>query len=106
MLKGAETTQFLKKGRIFAVVIYKRTKNMGITIDTLWAKAQRLSPSERLALSRRLAESVSESETDRRKRVTKEMEQFFGGWVEDERTTDEIMAQIRAGRTSNTYPRL
>ena len=28
---------------------------MGISIDNVWAKAQRLSPSERLALSRRLA---------------------------------------------------
>jgi len=62
---------------------------MGISIDNVWAKAQRLSPSERLALSRR----------------AKEMDQFFGGWAEDERTTDEIMAQIRAGRTTNTYPK-
>lgn len=35
---------------------------MGISIDNVWAKAQRLSPSERLALSRRLAESVTETE--------------------------------------------
>ena len=77
---------------------------MGTTIDNVWAKAQRLSPSERLALSRRLAESVSETETARRTRVTKEMDLFFGGWANDERTTDEIMAQIRAGRTKNTYP--
>ena len=38
-------------------------------------------------------------------RVAKEMDQFFGGWADDERTTDEIMAQIRAGRTTNTYPK-
>ena len=78
---------------------------MGISIDNIWAKAQRLSPSERLALSRRLAESVTETETARRERVAKEMDQFFGGWADDERTTDEIMAQIRAGRTTNTYPK-
>ena len=78
---------------------------MGISIDNVWAKAQRLSPSERLALSRRLEESVTETETARRERVTKEMDQFFGGWADDERTTDEIMAQIRAGRTTNTYPK-
>ena len=75
---------------------------MGISLDNMWAKAQRLSPSERLALSRRLAESVTESETARRERVAKEMDLFFGGWADDERTTDEIMAQIRAGRTKNT----
>ncbi|MBO7497452.1 MAG: hypothetical protein J6T98_12965 [Salinivirgaceae bacterium] len=79
---------------------------MGTTIDTVWAKAQRLSPSERLALSRRLAESVTETEKARRERVTKEMDQFFGGWANDERTTDEIMAQIRAGRTKNTFPNI
>ena len=45
---------------------------MGISIDNVWAKAQRLSPSERLALSRRLAESVTETETARRERVAKE----------------------------------
>ena len=66
---------------------------MGISIDNVWAKAQRLSPSERLALSRRLAESVTETEAARRERVAKEMDQFFGGWADDERTTDEIMAQ-------------
>lgn len=76
---------------------------MGISIDNVWAKAQRLSPSERLALSRRLAESVTETETARRERVAKEMDQFFGGWAEDERTTDEIMAQIRAGRTTRRF---
>ncbi len=79
---------------------------MGISIDTIWAKAQRLSPSERLALSRRLAESVTETETERRERVKKEREQFLGGWAKDERTTEEIMAQIRAGRTTNTYPKI
>lgn len=77
---------------------------MGTTIDNVWAKAQRLTPSERLALSRRLAESVTETEAARRTRVAKEMDLFFGGWANDERSTDEIMAQIRAGRTKNTYP--
>ena len=79
---------------------------MGISMENVWAKAQRLSPSERLALSRRLAESVTETETARRERVAKEMDQFFGGWADDGRTADEIMAQIRAGRTANTYPQI
>ena len=78
---------------------------MGISIDNLWAKAQRLSPSERLVLSRRLTESVTETETARRERVAREMDQFFGGWADDERTTEEIMTQIRAGRTANTFPK-
>ena len=78
---------------------------MGISIDNLWAKAQRLSPSERLVLSRRLAESVTETETARREHVAREMDQFFGGWADDERTTEEIMTQIRAGRTANTFPK-
>ncbi|MBO7571589.1 MAG: hypothetical protein J6T48_05480 [Bacteroidales bacterium] len=79
---------------------------MGITIDDVWTKAQRLSPSERLALSRRLAESVTETEEERQERVAMEMEQFFGGWADDERSTEEIIMQIRAGRTENTYPQL
>ena len=72
---------------------------MGTTIEDVWAKAQRLSPSEKLALSRRLVESVTETEEERCERVTMEMEQFIGGWENDERDTEEIMAQIRAGRT-------
>lgn len=72
---------------------------MGTTIEDVWAKAQRLSPSEKLALSRRLVESVTETEEERCERVAMEMEQFFGGWENDERDTEEIMAQIRAGRT-------
>ncbi len=79
---------------------------MGTTIEDVWAKAQRLSPSERLALSRRLVESVSETEEERCERVATEMDQFFGGWENDERNTEEIMAQIRAGRTENTYPQI
>ena len=79
---------------------------MGISIDNIWAKAQRLSPKERLLLSRRLAESVTETEAERRNRVMKEMDNFFGGWSCDERTTEEIMAQIRDGRTMNTFPKL
>ncbi len=79
---------------------------MGTTIEDVWAKAQRLSPSERLALSRRLVESVSETEEERCERVAMEMDKFFGGWENDERNTEEIMAQIRAGRTENTYPQI
>ena len=77
---------------------------MGITIDNIWNKAQRLSPTDRLALSRRLRESVNETEIARQKRVAEEINRFFGGWRCDPRTTDEIMTQIRTGRTANTYP--
>ncbi|MBO7134828.1 MAG: hypothetical protein J6W06_11820 [Bacteroidales bacterium] len=77
---------------------------MGTIIEDVWAKAQRLSPSEKLALSRRLVESVTETEEERCERVAMEKEQFFGGWENDDRSTEEIMAQIRAGRTENTYP--
>lgn len=79
---------------------------MGTTIEDVWAKAQRLSPSEKLALSRRLVESVTETEEERCECVAMEMEQFFGGWENDERDKEEIMAQIRAGRTENTYPQI
>lgn len=78
---------------------------MGITVDSIWSLAQRLSASERLALSRRLSESVNETETDRRLRVASEIDRFFGGWSSDPRSTDEIMEQIRAKRTENTYPK-
>lgn len=35
-----------------------------------------------------------------------EIDRFFGGWSEDPRTTEEIIQQIRDGRTVNTFPRL
>lgn len=79
---------------------------MGISIDSIWSKAQRLSASERLALSRKLRESVNESDVDRQVRTASEIDRFFGGWSEDPRSTEEIMQQIREGRTANTYPQL
>ena len=75
---------------------------MGISIDSIWNKAQRLSASERLALSRKLRDSVSESDVERQERAASEIDRFFGGWNEDPRTTEEIMQQIREGRTANT----
>lgn len=79
---------------------------MGITIDSVWNKAQRLSPADRLALSHKLQESVKETEEIRKKRVASEIDKFFGGWSHDERSTDEIMTQIRSGRTKNTFPKI
>ena len=79
---------------------------MGISVDSIWSQAQRLTASERLALSRRLRESVNETEADRRERVASEIDRFFGGWSEDPRTTEERMEKIRAGRTENTFPKL
>ena len=77
---------------------------MGISIDSIWNKAQRLSASERLALSRKLRDSVIESDVERQERTASEIDRFFGGWNEDPRTTEEIMQQIREGRTANTFP--
>ena len=77
---------------------------MGISVETIWSQAQRLTASERLALSRRLRDSVSETESARRQRVASEIDRFFGGWSDDPRTTEEITEQICAGRTANTYP--
>ena len=79
---------------------------MGISFDSIWSKAQRLSASERLALSRKLRESVNESDVERQERTASEIDRFFGGWNEDPRTTEEIMQQIRDGRTANTFPQL
>lgn len=79
---------------------------MGITVDSIWSQAQRLTANERLALSRRLRESVNETEADRRERVASEIDRFFGGWSEDPRSTEEMMEHIRAGRTENTFPKL
>ena len=90
---------------IFAAEI-KRFIDMGISIESVWSKAQRLSASDRLALSRRLRESVNETDSVRQARVASEIDRFFGGWSDDPRTTDEIMQQIREGRTENTYPKL
>ena len=79
---------------------------MGITVDSIWSQAQRLTANERLALSRRLRESVNETEADRRERVASEIDRFFGGWSEDPRTTEEMMEHICARRTENTFPKL
>ena len=35
---------------------------MGISVDSIWSQTQRLSASDRLALSRRLRESVGKAE--------------------------------------------
>ena len=78
---------------------------MGISLDSIWNKAQRLSASDRLALSRRLRESVNETDSERQERVASEIDRFFDGWSNDPRTTDEIIQQIRNGRTENTYPK-
>lgn len=78
---------------------------MGITMESVWNKAQRLSAADRLVLTHRLQESLRENEEMRRKRVASEIDRFFGGWSHDERTTAEIMAQIRAGRTKNSFPK-
>lgn len=67
----------------------KRNNIMGISVDSLWSQAQRLTASERLALSRRLRESVNETDTARRERVASEIDRFFGGWSNDPRTTEE-----------------
>lgn len=77
---------------------------MGISIDSIWSKAQRLSASDRLALSRKLRESVNESDVERQERTASEINRFFGGWNEDPRSTEEIMQQIRDGRTANSFP--
>ena len=69
---------------------------MGISVETIWSQAQRLTASERLALSRRLRESVSETESSRRKRVASEIDRFFGGWSDDPRTTEEITHNIKS----------
>ena len=84
----------------------KMNNKMGISIDSIWSKAQRLFPSERLALSRRLRDSVNETEAARQERVAAEIDRFFGGWSNDPRTTEEIMSDIRAGRTENTFPKM
>lgn len=76
---------------------------MGISIESIWSKAQRLSASDRLALSRRLRDSVNETDSARQARVASEIDRFFGGWSDDPRSTDEIMQQIREGFTSNRH---
>lgn len=79
---------------------------MIISVDSIWSQAQRLTPAERLVLSRRLRESVKETEKKRRERVASEIDRFFGGWSEDPRSSEEMMQQIRSARTTNTYPAL
>ena len=49
---------------------------MRISVDSIWSKAQRLSASDRLALSRRLRESINETETERMERTASEIYLF------------------------------
>lgn len=77
---------------------------MEISVDSLWAKAQYLTSDEKIALSNLLLESVFSTEEERKKYAAEKIDRFFGGWSSDERTTEEIMEQIRNGRTKNTYP--
>ena len=72
---------------------------MGISIDSIWSQAQRLTAKERLTLSRRLRESVNETESARRERVASEIDRFFGGWSNDPRTTEEITEQYYRTRS-------
>ncbi len=76
---------------------------MDISVNTLWAQAQQLSRDEKIALSNLLLESVMMSEDDSKKRAAEEIDRFFGGWSCDNRSTEEIMSQIRNGRTQNSY---
>lgn len=46
--------------------------------------------------------NVRETECERRRRVASEIDRFFGGWSHDDRTVDEIMAQIHERRTKST----
>lgn len=78
---------------------------MGISVDSIWSKAQRLSAHDRLELSRILRESVNETEVERKERTASEIDRFFGGWNDDPRTTEDILQQIREGRTANTFPK-
>lgn len=79
---------------------------MTVSVDSLLAKARTLSESDRLLLSRRLRESVRETEIVRKKRAAQEIDAFFGGWRDDPRTSEEMMEDIRQARTSNTFPNL
>lgn len=68
---------------------------MEISVDSIWNQAQRLSPDDRLALFRRLRESVTETEAARRERVASGIDSFFGGWKDDPRSTEEIMNGLK-----------
>ena len=77
---------------------------MEISVDSVWATAQFLTPDEKIDLSNRLLESAGRSEEERKKRAEEKIDRFFGGWCGDGRTPDDVMAQIRGARTHNTYP--
>jgi hypothetical protein len=79
---------------------------MKVTVNSLWSQAQYLSSDEKIALSDLLLESVSLSEEERKKRAAEKIDRFFGGWSCDTRSTEEIMSQIRNGRTQNTYQQI
>ena len=76
---------------------------MEVTVDSLWAQAQHLDYAERIALSNLLLGKVAATEVDHKKSAAEEIDRFFGGWNCDTRSTEEIMSQIRSGRTQNSY---
>ena len=77
---------------------------MRVSVESLWIMARTLSNSDRILLSRKLRESVKETEEARRERAAKEINAFFGGWSNDPRTSEEMMNDIRQARTTNTFP--
>lgn len=75
---------------------------MSITVDGVWAHAQRLSIEERRILFNLLLGSLKESEENRKSRAAVEIDRFFGGWSDDPRSSEERLLEIREARTSNT----
>lgn len=75
---------------------------MSITLNGIWAHAWRLSLEDRRTLSKMLADSLEESESDRKRRAAADIDKFFGGWANDPRSAEELMSEIRESRTKNT----
>lgn len=50
-----------------------------------------------------MGKAQRQKDIEERKRATVEIDKFFGGWKDDERTTEEILVQIREGRNPKVW---
>lgn len=50
-----------------------------------------------------MGKAQRQKEIEEQKRATAEIDKFFGGWKDDKRTTEEILAQIREGRNPKVW---
>lgn len=77
--------------------------SVNITLDNVWANARLLSDKDKNILRERISDILNKKNMcDSSGRL----ESLAGAWKDDPRSTEEIIASIRALRTANAVPSL